>query len=131
MNMKKGMSFMERSTRWCSWNVNNGGIEFIKPEACEKDGAFEEICKVAFDDAEWAYFLAVNNGVKREMARSILPLATATRLYVTGTFEHWTWLLNLRLGRRAHPAMRRVMNQMTELPDFPSEIKNNIQIKEA
>lgn len=113
---------MERSTRWCSWSEENGGIEFIEPERCKEDGAFAQLCRGAFVDAEWRYFVAVNNGVPREMARSILPLATATRLYVTGTYDYWIRLLKLRLGKRAHPAMRRVMKMLCKLPDFPDEI---------
>lgn len=124
----RSMSFMERSTRWCSWSEENGGIEFIKPEVCHENPDFEWICKDAFTVAERRYFLALSGGVRREMARSVLPLATATKLYVTGTYQHWTWLLNLRLGKRAHPAMRRIMNQLIEQPDFP---KNEMPIKEA
>ena len=118
----RSMSFMERSTRWCSWSEENGGIEFIAPERCKEDGGFAELCREVFVEAEWRYFVAVNNGVPREMARSVLPLATATRLYVTGTYDYWIRLLHLRLGKRAHPAMRRVMKMLCNLPDFPDEI---------
>jgi len=124
------MSFMERSTRWCSWSPEEGGIEFIKPEQCKEDGAFDQLCTDFFKFAENRYFLAINNGVKREMARSLLPLATATKLYVTGT--HWWWeaLLHLRLGKRAHPAMRRVMKMLVELPEFPNEIRGKLTAEE-
>lgn len=124
----RSMSFMERSTRWCSWSEKNGGIEFIKPEDYHESTATETDYNHAFELAETFYFGLLKRGVRREMARSVLPLATATRLYVTGTYQHWTWLLNLRLGHRAHPAMRRVMNQLIEQPDFP---KNYMPIKEA
>lgn len=126
----RSMSFMERSTRWCSWSETNGGIEFITPECCKEDGVFDWLCSDFFKLAENRYFLAINNGVPREMARSILPLATATKLYVTGTHEHWARLLNLRLGKRAHPAMRRVMKMLCELPDFPNEIRGNLTAEE-
>ncbi len=124
----RSMSFMERSTRWCSWSEENGGIEFIKPEDYHESTATETDYNHAFELAETFYFGLLKRGVRREMARSVLPLATATKLYVTGTYQHWTWLLNLRLGHRAHPAMRRVMNQLIEQPDFP---KNDMPIKEA
>lgn len=124
----RSMSFMERSTRWCSWSEENGGIEFIKPEDYHESTATETDYDHAFELAETFYFGLLKRGVRREMARSVLPLATATKLYVTGTYQHWTWLLNLRLGKRAHPAMRRVMNQLIEQPDFP---KNEMPIKEA
>ena len=124
----RSMSFMERSTRWCSWSEENGGIEFIKPEDYHESTATETDYDHAFELAETFYFGLLKRGGRREMARSVLPLATATKLYVTGTYQHWTWLLNLRLGHRAHPAMRRIMNQLIEQPDFP---KNEMPIKEA
>ena len=120
------MSFMERSTRWCSWSPEDGGIEFIKPENYHESPATETDYNHAFELAETFYFGLLKRGAPREMARSVLPLATATKLYVTGT--HWWWmeLLRLRLGKRAHPAMRRVMKMLVGQADFPQEIKNSI-----
>lgn len=122
----RSMSFMERSTRWCSWKPEEGGIEFVAPENYHESQHMETNYNAAFMLAETFYYAMLKHGNPREMARSVLPLATATRLYVTGTFEHWAALLRLRLGKRAHPAMRRIMQQLCELPDFPVEIKNMV-----
>ena len=122
----RSMSFMERSTRWCSWWPEDGGIEIVAPENYHESPATETDYSHAFELAETFYFGLLNRGVRREFARSILPLATATRLYVTGTYEHWAALLRLRLGKRAHPEMRRIMQQLCELGNFPVEIKNMV-----
>lgn len=120
------MSFMERSTRWCSWSEDNGGIEFIRPENYYETPATQTDYRHAFELAEAFYFGLLKRGVRREFARSVLPLATATKLYVTGTYWWWEALLHLRLGKRAHPAMRHVMKMMLVQPGFPQEIKNGI-----
>ena len=118
----RSMSFMERSTRWCSWSPEDGGVEFVRPAHILNP----EVLALACSNAEDEYFAMLANSEAREFARDVLPLATATRLYVTGTFEHWAALLRLRLGKRAHPEMRRIMGMLCELPDFPAEIKNMV-----
>ena len=123
------MSFMERSTRWCSWSEENGGIEFIKPENYN-DLAAKERYDFAFGFAEASYFDLLKCGAPREMARSVLPLATATKLYVTGTEWWWMELLRLRLGKRAHPAMRRVMKMLVNQAEFPNEIRGLLTAEE-
>ena len=120
------MSFMERSTRWCSWSEENGGIEFIKPENYYENHATQTDYRHAFELAESFYFGLLKRGVRREFARSVLPLATATKLYVTGTEWWWMELLRLRLGKRAHPAMRRVMKMLVEQADCPEGIRYSV-----
>ena len=114
----RSMSFMERSTRWCSWWPEEGGVEFIRPAHILNP----EVLALACSNAEDEYFAMLANKEAREHARDVLPLATATRLYVTGTYDYWIRLLKLRLDKRAHPEMRRVMNMLCKLPDFPDEI---------
>ena len=122
----RSMSFMERSTRWCSWWPEEGGVEFIRPAHILNP----EVLALACSNAEDEYFAMLANKEAREHARDVLPLATATRLYVTGTYEHWAALLRLRLGKRAHPEMRRIMEMLCELPDFPAEIKGMVNHEE-
>ena len=122
----RSMSFMERSTRWCSWWPEEGGVEFIRPAHILNP----EVLALACSNAEDEYFAMLANKEAREHARDVLPLATATRLYVTGTYEHWAALLRLRLGKRAHPEMRRIMGMLCELPDFPAEIKGMVNHEE-
>ena len=124
------MSFMERSTRWCSWSEENGGIEFIKPENYYENHATQTDYRHAFELAESFYFGLLKRGVRREFARSVLPLATATKLYVTGTYWWWEALLHLRLGKRAHPAMRRVMKMLVNQAEFPNEIRGKLTAEE-
>jgi thymidylate synthase (FAD) len=49
-----------------------------------------------FEDASHLYREMVSNGVAKECARSILPLASPTRLYANGTLRSWLHYIQLR-----------------------------------
>jgi thymidylate synthase (FAD) len=49
-----------------------------------------------FDNAMWLYKDMLANGVAKESARFVLPLATPTRLYMTGSCRSWVHYINLR-----------------------------------
>ena len=49
-----------------------------------------------FDDAMALYQDMLDNGVAKECARFVLPLATPTRLYMTGSCRSWIHYINLR-----------------------------------
>jgi thymidylate synthase (FAD) len=49
------------------------------------------------DDAEEIYRRAIEKGVAKEVARFVLPLATPTRLYMTGSVRSWIHYLQTRL----------------------------------
>ena len=49
-----------------------------------------------FDDAMALYQDMLDNGVAKECARFVLPLATPTRLYMTGSVRSWVHYIDLR-----------------------------------
>ena len=49
-----------------------------------------------FDDAMWLYNNLLDSGVAKESARFVLPLATPTRIYMTGSCRSWIHYINLR-----------------------------------
>ena len=49
-----------------------------------------------FDDAMRLYQDMLNDGVAKECARFVLPLATPTRLYMTGSCRSWVHYITLR-----------------------------------
>lgn len=46
--------------------------------------------------ASWKYREALERGIARECARALLPLNTATRLYMNGTIRSWIHYIDLR-----------------------------------
>ena len=51
-----------------------------------------------FDSATALYEQMLDRGVAKECARNILPLATPTRIYMTGSVRSWIHYINLRSG---------------------------------
>jgi thymidylate synthase (FAD) len=49
-----------------------------------------------FENAMWLYKDMLDNGVAKECARFVLPLATPTRLYMSGSCRSWIHYINLR-----------------------------------
>lgn len=120
------MSFMERSTRYCNMA---GGVEFIKPVpfAWDEFGVLSDAWHMECVSAEAAYRLMIRKGARPQEARTVLPLSTATVLYVTGMYKQWEDMLKLRLAPGAHPQMRYIMQKLVELGEFP---KDKIKVPE-
>jgi thymidylate synthase (FAD) len=49
-----------------------------------------------FRDAQEVYNYLLSQGVAKECARFVLPLATPTRIYMTGSCRSWIHYINLR-----------------------------------
>ncbi len=63
-----------------------------------------------FEDSEHLYNEMVSDGVAKECARAILPLATPTRIYMNGTLRSWIHYLELRCD----PATQREHREVAE-----------------
>jgi thymidylate synthase (FAD) len=62
----------------------------------ETVGAYYRRISTLFEEAEHLYKEMISNGVAKECARSILPLASPTRLYMNGTVRSWLTYISLR-----------------------------------
>jgi len=105
----RSLSFQEYSTRYS--DVSEIGSPTV-PQLRRQDlknrqnsvddltadevGAYYRRISQLFEDAEHLYREMVSNGVAKECARSILPLATPTRLYANGTLRSWLHYIQLR-----------------------------------
>lgn len=120
-------SFQERSTRYCNMS---DCIDFIKPVpfAWDEFGVLSDAWHMECVSAEAAYRLMIRKGARPQEARTVLPLSTATVLYVTGMYKQWEDMLKLRLAPGAHPQMRYIMEKLVELEDFP---KDKIKVPEV
>ena len=129
---------VERIGRSTAMNIPAvaGGIEFIKPVPFEwaefnpesdTEGNYTDWLDACFN-AEKVYMRIIERGARPQEARTVLPLSTATVLYVTGMYKQWEDVLKLRLAPGAHPQMRYIMGKLVELKDFP---KDRIHVPEA
>jgi len=104
-------SLAQESTRY----VNYGGkdMEFIEPDGYDdwpnlSRGAFEACCI----DAQYRYAVMLDQGLKPQQARAVLPNALKTEIVVTADAAEWAHIRKLRTAKSAHPDMQRVMNMM-------------------
>ena len=62
----------------------------------EKKEEYQALIARHFEDSMNLYNALLENGVAKECARFVLPLATPTRLYMTGSCRSWIHYINLR-----------------------------------
>lgn len=104
------MSFMQSSTRYINY-TKKGGLEFIEPTGFnDETKGIKEIFVPAMEYAEKAYVDMLNAGAKPETARDVLPLATATTLYISGFLTDWKPTLSLRMGSSAQEQTQELAN---------------------
>lgn len=124
-------SFLQESTRYCNYSKDKyGGVSFIssielpieqgeyrvndKMEIIKDDKVYlsrKELDNIssnnkmiyAYCDSEQLYLSLLDQGVKPQIARDVLPLGLKTELVMTGTLEQWKEFLTLRCANDAHP----------------------------
>ena len=73
----------------------------------EKKEEYQALITRHFEDSMNLYNALLSEGVAKECARFVLPLATPTRLYMTGSCRSWIHYINLR---SAHGTQREHMD---------------------
>lgn len=103
-------SFAQESQRYV--NSNNDGFKFILPVGI--DGSEDATIRMACRDSAHAYESMVERGARPEIARAVLPNATATQIVVSGNMREWRHCLKLRCDSHAHPQIRALMTSLLE-----------------
>ena len=106
------MSFSQKSQRYVK---EKGEFDYIVPKAIENNpdllDKFEDFMKQTSD--LYQYF--IQNGIKGEDARAILPNAAASSLVTSLNLRELIHLANLRLCTRAQLEIRQAVQQMVKL----------------
>lgn len=95
----------ESAERWN--NMQSFDIHLLKPG---KDDLYVANCLAAFN----TYKALIDIGVKREDARGVLPLDTATEVVYTYSIPEWRHIIALRSDKRAHPNAAIIANMVKE-----------------
>ena len=82
--------------------------EFTKQE-------FDIKIKKHFENSMQLYKQLLNQGIAKECARFVLPLATPTRLYMTGSCRSWLHYINLRSSHGTQQEHMDIANQCKEV----------------
>ena len=83
---------------------------------------FQQRIEVQFKETLNLYQEMLEKGVAKECARFILPLATPTRIYMTGSCRSWIHYINLRSGHGTQKEHLIIANQCREIfsKQFPT-----------
>lgn len=103
-------SYSQQSSRY----VDLSNLKAILPMNIEKDEIGLEIVK-CLQQCESSYKKLIDMGVKKDVARSVLPLATATELVMTMNFRSLRHFLKLRLHKSAHENIREIARQIYDI----------------
>ena len=68
-----------------------------------------------FKEAMKIYQEMLNDGVAKECARFVLPLATPTRLYMTGSIRSWIHYIDLRSSHGTQKEHTQVVNEIRSI----------------
>tara|TARA_R110000851_G_scaffold184780_1_gene334146 strand:+ start:446 stop:1099 length:654 start_codon:yes stop_codon:yes gene_type:complete len=100
--------------------------EVINPKMYEGDLLFEgkasEVIKTHFRNCHKLYNDLLEVGVAREQARMILPLATTTKIQMTGSIRSWIHFLELRDDSHAQKEIQLIAQSIK------SQLKTNLPI---
>lgn len=123
-------SILEQSTRYCNYSKDKFGNEltFIYPESgydkkvlelyltgdyVHGSGFSTEILLVeALKVSESIYMSLIEEGVKPQEARHVLPLLTKTVLYHSAFEDDWQHFIKLRSAKNAHPDIQFIANEV-------------------
>ncbi len=63
-----------------------------------KEAIYNQNMRELFAKSKALYDMMISDGVAKECARFVLPLATPTKMYMNGTVRSWIHYINLRTG---------------------------------
>lgn len=139
LNRKSPNAIAERSTRYCS---SKDGLEICRPwwsKSSEEDiingnCTHNEFLYYinAISEAERVYKSLLDEGMKPEDARGILPLDTATKVIYTYSIKEWQHILGLRYygaTGKPHPNAKLIAGKIRdEINNFAKEHNIDYQV---
>lgn len=131
LNRVSPNNIAERSSRYCTLK---NGLEIVRPWWWNDDS--RRIDKIRYESAinkaELSYQGMIDDGMKPEDARGVLPLDTATKVIYTYSVKEWQHILDLRLydkTGKAHPNCHVVMQMVKEqINSFAKEHNIDYQV---
>ena len=111
-------SFAQESQRYCAYNKDkfNNEITIVKPHWWDEQASDAASLYIrTWKHAEYSYIMLLENGIKPQDARSVLPNATKTELVMTGFESDWEGFFKLRCSGAAHPDAKKLADELREL----------------
>jgi len=107
-------SFTQESTRFVNGRKSYpNGLEFLRPTNIS-EGQAEWHWHQACHQSELEYLSLLDQGVRPQEARSVLPNSLAATIAVTGNLRNWRHLFIMRTTQETHPDFKKVMIPLLE-----------------
>ncbi len=124
----KHLDFMVQSKRYVS--LKKGEFNFIMPKNLTPSQ--QDAMTLSWEYSIGIYEDLINDGVKKEDARAILPANTSTNMNITGSLQSWWDFFKLRMNSHAQLEIRTlaimIYNELSILYPkvFTEETKQNM-----
>jgi thymidylate synthase (FAD) len=129
-------SYSQTSTRYVNYMSNGIQAIDIRPMLKNANLTTEQYVTIfsewnlQMQQAEAAYRLMIATGASPEIARSVLPMSTATEIVITMNIREFRHFFELRTSKAAHPQMREITIPMLEkFQDVFPVVFDDIEIK--
>ena len=80
-----------------------------------KEAIYNQNMRELFSKSKALYDMMIRDGVAKECARFVLPLATPTRMYMNGTIRSWIHYIKLRTANGTQKEHMDVANQCKDI----------------
>ena len=80
-----------------------------------KEAIYNQNIRELFSKSKALYDMMIRDGVAKECARFVLPLATPTRMYMNGTIRSWIHYINLRTANGTQKEHMDVANMCKDI----------------
>ena len=101
-------SFAQESTRYVKYN----SITVIMPPHINPADDTFNAWHRSITVAAHSYNQLIQQGIKPQIARSVLPTCLKTELIMTANLREWLHFIDLRTHKSAHPQIRDIANQI-------------------
>ncbi len=111
-----------REARWQDTKNRQNSIEIFNDEMGITD-TWHDMQKALIEHAQENYEWAINNGIAKEVARSVLPEGlTMSRMYMAGSLRSWIHYCELRMANGTQKEHRLIAEQCWNVivEQFPS-----------
>lgn len=106
-------SYSQQSQRYCKIDTGSNDWYVIPPDILADEKRLE-LYQMFMGDYAWYYNAALNDGVKPEDARYLLPEACKTEIVVTMNCREFFHFLETRLSHRAQWEIRQLAQEMCD-----------------
>lgn len=126
-------SFQQESQRYVDYTAESIEDLFYYEPALDDEGY--DVVELVYAHALNAYNELVAAGVKKQVARYVLPNGTRVRMVMKANLREWRHILKLRMHKSAQPEMQIIANAihdslLSKFPEVFSDIKPSLEAGE-